>query len=312
MTSAGDAPAPQIKRWAPDDPGREAVLRLVGGSDARSDNPAEPGGASFPAAVEHQGLRLDPVMSVSRNGRYIAAAIGLVSPGGSALVLLGPTDPPAPEATALLRDLQAYAWSGGATLLQALLPPEDRRTAGIYRDAGFEYLAELIYCDSDVSQPKPKPPKHLDISYDTYSSDLADQFAAALDASYVGSLDCPGLAGTRDTRDVLLGHRHTGRHDPNLWFLAKQGAQTVGVLLLTHTFDRSGLEVVYMGVAASERGRGLGGALLSLANEVARRRGIKKLTLAVDSTNTYARRVYERWGFGEVARRRAWIARRPV
>lgn len=312
MTSAGDAPSPQVILWTPDDPDREAILRLIGGSDARSHKRDAQDGASLSLALERQGLSLDPVMSVSRNGRHVAAAVGLVSPGGSALVLLGPSDPPVPEAIALLRDLQTHAWSGGTTLLQALLRTGDRRTAGIYRDAGFEYLAELIYCDSDVSRPSPKYPKIHNISYTTYSADLSDQFVAALDASYVGSLDCPGLAGTRDTRDVLLGHRHTGRHDPDLWFLAKQGAQVVGVILLTETIDRTGLEVVYMGVAASERGRGIGSALLSLANEIARRRGKTKLTLAVDSTNTYARGVYERWGFGEVARRRAWIARRPV
>lgn len=312
MTSAGDAGAPLVKRWAPRDPAREEVLRLIGGSDVGPAERTTRIGSSLTAELERQGLSINPVMSVSRNGRHVAAAVGLGSPGGSALVLLGPTDPPIAESIALLREFLRYAWSGETALIQALLLPEDRRTASIYRDAGFEYLAELIYCESDVVQPKPECLNMLDISYITYSPDSADQFAEALSASYVGSLDCPGLAGTRDTRDVLLGHQHTGRHDPDLWFLAKRGAQPVGIILLTNVLDRSSLEVVYMGVAASERGRGIGGALLSMAIDVARQRGKSKLTLAVDSTNTYARRVYERWGFGEVARRRAWIARRPV
>lgn len=303
---------PEIMRWDPGDPGREAVLRLVGGSAGRSvEGPS--GGVSLLAAyTKRQGLRLDPVMSVSRNGRDTAAAVALVAPGGSALVLLGPIDPPVGESTVLLRSLQRQAWNDGTKLLQALLPPEDTRTAGIFRAAGFEYLAELIYCDCDVSQPRPVSPACRDISYITYSSNLAELFIGALDASYVGSLDCPGLSGARDTRDVLLGHRHTGRHDPNFWFLAQRGSKSVGVLLLSESSDGSSVEVVYMGVAASERGHGIGGALLSLAIDVARRKGKPKLSLAVDSTNAPARRVYDRYGFVEVTRRRAWIARRSV
>ena len=112
-------------------------------------------------------------------------------------------------------------------------------------------------------------------------------------------------------RDVLLGHRHTGLADPEgLWHLALRGGEPVGLILLAGVHHRSCLEVVYMGVSADARGQQVGDALLSLAFDIGRRRGVRTLTLAVDSTNAYARRLYERNGFVEMARRRAWICRR--
>lgn len=54
-------------------------------------------------------------------------------------------------------------------------------------------------------------------------------------------------------------------------------------------------------VAAPERGKGVGRALLSELQEIARQRGCAKLTLEVRADNTRAREVYEAFGFGDFA-----------
>jgi ribosomal protein S18 acetylase RimI-like enzyme len=52
----------------------------------------------------------------------------------------------------------------------------------------------------------------------------------------------------------------------------------------------------------------VGDELLQAALDYARRLGAPTLSLAVDSTNAPARRLYARWSFHETMRRRAWMA----
>lgn len=62
----------------------------------------------------------------------------------------------------------------------------------------------------------------------------------------------------------------------------------------------------YVNVLATfpdHRGKGLGGRLLDFAEARARRAGRRGLSLIVEDANTGARRLYERYGFREMARR---------
>ncbi len=58
-----------------------------------------------------------------------------------------------------------------------------------------------------------------------------------------------------------------------------------------------------MALLPEHRGRGLGARMLGLAREEARRRGLAEMSLIVFEQNTGAKRLYERRGFREVARR---------
>ncbi|MEM0987521.1 MAG: N-acetyltransferase [Pseudomonadota bacterium] len=53
------------------------------------------------------------------------------------------------------------------------------------------------------------------------------------------------------------------------------------------------------------RGQGLGGQLLALAEEIGRAAGQQRMSIIVDAENTGARRLYERTGYVETARRPA-------
>lgn len=304
-----------IERLNHDHPDWKRALRLVLGGEAQPIARVDRAVASLLEVADVQGLRIEPVLAAMRCGRLVGACVAVVSPGRSALTFLGPSDDDRIQpavGVGLLAALCDDAWRRDVALLQTLLPPDSNRTAKIYREAGFRYLTELVYLDRSLSAPKPPVKAPKDLSYLTYSRNLEPQFLAVLERTYVESLDCPKLTGLRATRDVLLGHRHTGVSKPEeLWFLALCNGRPSGVLLLSGVHHRSCLEVVYMGVVAEARGRRLGDALISWAVDVGRRRGVKSLTLAVDRTNTHACDLYDRWGFEEVARRRAWICRRP-
>jgi ribosomal-protein-alanine N-acetyltransferase len=70
-------------------------------------------------------------------------------------------------------------------------------------------------------------------------------------------------------------------------------------------------EIANLAVAAEERGKGIGAALLRAAIAAARAREVTTLYLEVRSSNTAARALYASHGFMEVGRRRGYY-RRPV
>jgi ribosomal protein S18 acetylase RimI-like enzyme len=67
------------------------------------------------------------------------------------------------------------------------------------------------------------------------------------------------------------------------------------------------MELVYIGLSPAARGVGLGDYLVRLAMAKTAQSGLRVLTLAVDSVNTPAIRLYHRHGLSEVQRRHAMI-----
>lgn len=304
-----------VIQWlSPDHPDRTTALHLLVGRESASPAQANRDVRSLLRSVRQQSLVFEMLCCAKSADRMVGVAAAIESPGRTALVMLGPTHGdgvPKSTGVAMLRELQERAWTRDLILLQALPAPDQQNLGSIYREADFKQLATLVYLERPLDAPKAAFDAPSDLSYFSYSSELNEQFIGVLQESYRGSLDCPGLAGLRDTKDVLNGHKHTGLGDPGLWLLAVRGEKPVGLLLMAGVVDRSCLEIVYMGVVADERGRNIGDALLSMAVDVGRQRRMNDLTLAVDGANHFAWRLYQRWGFVEVSRREAWIARRP-
>ena len=67
------------------------------------------------------------------------------------------------------------------------------------------------------------------------------------------------------------------------------------------------IEIVYMGVAAGWRRRGVGKLLLRRALQHCRAVGASELTAVVDRRNTPARQLYARFGFKPTVKREAYI-----
>jgi len=261
--------------------------------------------------MRRQGrIPIHAIAAVAAN-RVISAVLLVESGGDAALVylpqppLLGGEDR---TLVAILTELTRFARRRGLSLLQ-VLTASDSVHARLLKDAGFRYLAELIYLERPASAEIPAFRTFTAFDWRCYDERDQKLFVEALALSYKESLDCPGLTGIRQTQRILEGHKATGVYDPSGWFLATCGDDIAGVIITAAVEQRPALEIVYMGVSPAFRGQCVGDALLQSAVEHARSKRQSHLTLAVDAINAPARRLYDRWSFREIARRRAWIVK---
>ena len=194
----------------------------------------------------------------------------------------------------------------GCSIAQAILPVDAEQYARSYSKVGFEKLAVLKYMERKRSSRQ-----HVHHECGAHFIPMTKQsdptLGSILMASYDGSLDCPMIHGLRDVQDIIDGHRGHGHHDPNLWSLAEVDGELVGALLLNAVTDSKCMELAYVGVAPSARGKGLGGAFVQRAVEQSNDYGFAKITLAVDGDNLPAIRLYARWGFCETGQRLTMI-----
>jgi ribosomal-protein-alanine N-acetyltransferase len=82
------------------------------------------------------------------------------------------------------------------------------------------------------------------------------------------------------------------------------GEVPVGFVLMRLAAEEA--EILTIGVLPKERGRGVGGRLLTGALEALHAQGVRAVFLEVGLTNAPARRLYERAGFVEMGRRRGY------
>ena len=201
----------------------------------------------------------------------------------------------------------ADAQAAGLALVQVMAEPADDLTAAACRNLDLFHLAQLNYLERHP--PSKPPPMQLSqgLRLEAYSAATHEAFRRAILGSYEQTLDCPALSGPRDIDDVITGHRAVGAFDPNLWSVVMDGAEPVGCLLLADIPARSALEVVYLGLTPKGRGRGIGRALMQRTLAIASRRAFDLMTLAVDSLNTPALKLYKRFGYTQVGQRIAYV-----
>lgn len=217
----------------------------------------------------------------------------------------------------------------GVRLAQALLESREREALTALLVAGFTQLGDLAYMRRPIGSGglaryrdfaiEPSWPEGLEvvrvvdrIAGGRSTEEVDADLVTALERSYIETLDCPELCGLREAADVLESHRSVGTYDPSLWWLVYEGGRPEGCMLLTFSAEHDGVELVYLGLSPSLRGRGIGGQLLRqgvgrllamVAGEVAGPLGPGRslcaggLTCAVDSRNTPALRLYRRLGF---------------
>lgn len=311
-TASNSAAAPErrnrfVARLIPaDDPDRQRALHLAMGvaSPAREV-------ADLLKRAKRGDASIDLLFGSFDQRGLASAALAVASPGGAALVCIpsGISESWEVEASvAALRALCAAARSSSLSLLEILVPKEASNATEALRQAGFRRLTNLVYLTRSIGRAVGAQPANDELRWVGYSPDAASLFCAALERSYVQSLDCPELTGLRPTADVLRGHQATGSFDPSNWWVVLSAGEPAGVLCLNGIPQQAAMEIVYVGVAPTFRGRGVGDALLSRALSLAGAAGATLLTLAVDERNVPARRLYNRWGFRSVLVREAWIA----
>ena len=244
-------------------------------------------------------------------GRIVWAMLPSANPGRTMLIftpMVQFNQTPARAPGELAEALCLHHAQRGIHLCQMLLDPIARPIIDLYREAGFAELAELVYLQRAIHRARtdlPVFPGSFELK--EYSSQTHDEFARAIQSSYHQSLDCPALNGMREIDDVIAGHQATGEFDPKLWWVLSENDQPRAVLLLSRVTNGSALELVYLGLTPEARGRGIGDLLMQYALASAGRDGRENLSLAVDSRNQPALRLYFRHGMRRIGSRVALI-----
>ncbi len=294
----------------PPDRRLEAAERLVAASGAGAD-----GARRFLEAARTHGIDLNNLWGDISSPRGKIGEVCLLTPGAGRTAMAFTSTP---ETTMDQHRLAAVLERAcgeiqGVVLAQALLEPQEKSIEAAYLQARFLSLGSLLYLSrpwDDALVPVEEDTWPPGVSIEPYGEHLKNDLIAALEASYVDTLDCPELCGMRTTRDVLASHLATGAFDPTLWWLLRVDGSPAGALLLNESPPLKHTELVYLGLAPIARGRGLASRLLTIGLDALRKRPHRQLTCAVDARNTPARALYKRFGFVETTQRHALV--RPI
>jgi mycothiol synthase len=300
-------------------PAAQVVIRPVQRAEVHGALQLILGHHGRPAAEEHvvdflrysvyRGIDLGDIWLAAMGGTLVWAILPVISPGRT-MLLFTPTHVPSEHqdtcVSPLVERVLEHYRSRAVDLAQVLLDPGDTGAVKLFKQCSFEPLAELIYLDRDVRKEK-DPALPDGFTWDTYSPAAHAHFARAISASYEGSLDCPRLNGRRSVEDVIEGHKAAGEFDPKLWFLLRDRGTPVGVVLLNRSTRADSLELVYLGLAPAYRGRKIGDVVMRHAIATAAGVGSRRLSLAVDSNNAPALRLYQRHGLNRLCSRIALL-----
>jgi mycothiol synthase len=300
-------PTPAVTAARPDE--QAAAVRLLFGHLPPEDQLART--ANVRAMLDDGELDPDGVLVV-RSGRELAGAmLAAPLPGGGGVVWppqVRPGTPADAVADALVRHAADWLRGRGTKLAQALLTEDDVPFAGPLERNGFPFLTRLEYLRHFLELPPDRLAGPERLTYQTFSECDFDLFGEVLLRTYEATLDCPEVNGVRTAAEVVAGHQGGGDFDPRRWWLARLDGRPVGVLLVNAMPEGGVWDVAYVGVVPAARRRGVGMELVVKALWEAKAAGILQVSLAVDSRNEPARRLYRRLGFEPFGERSVYLA----
>ena len=280
---------------------------------------------------------IERLKSHASRSAYLRPILAAHSAGGSsgyivlhpgALAIIGGLDFPDCENSAcradtamLLEDLVEYA-SLEVEIIQSVITQGELSAAEqsayeeCFRSAGLNEVAELVQIE--FNSPKPTASIASSLSSDTViqlgdSLTLqdanefdSDEFAKIVEQTYVGSLDVPELNGIRSTHNTIEGYASCVKESHLPWWVVVDSGEPIGCLLLC-PHQNELVELVYLGLVAQARGKGLGRRILEFVEHWASERGATRVVAAVDQRNTHALHIYKKAGYVEFSRANAWI-----
>lgn len=206
--------------------------------------------------------------------------------------------------TALLTDVRNDFDHCGGWIAQTLLSKDQADESRLLHDCGFPVLTELLFMERETDLKLPVQLVHNTWQSESWSETRRERFATALEKTYEGTRDCPELNRCRSGEQALLSHELSGRFDPRHWRLYLQDGNDAGIALLSAHSDEPESkseqrvwEIVYLGVAAPHRHRGLAQQMLADLLNMARDGGADEVMLGVDVRNEPAIRLYKQFGF---------------
>jgi len=203
----------------------------------------------------------------------------------------------------LLAALAERARARGFEQVNAIVAHADAPFDALVRRAAFEHRGDVLRMFAPLQRELPEPRWPDGVTVRTYADADARAVQALLDAAYAWD----DTHVSRPHEEWLQWMTDHDEFDPELWLLAERDGELVGAAL--HWLPTRGRGWVKdLVVAESERGRGLGTALLHAGFRASRERGATQVGLKVDSVNpTGAVRLYERVGFVTDRRYGIWV-----
>jgi len=307
-------PASQIRRVQPEEIEQGLELFLADGTERPPQIKDKI--QSFQQLAQRELYDLSRQMVGLHQGQIVHSCLFISQPGRSAFIYTSPVRANgsavgvnfASLASQTLRNTCQWALREGASMIQVLTETEDTNRNDLCQRSGFRRLTDLIYLlrpDDPTPVLRPRLPEGM--RWQSYAPEHQDLFMQAIGETYEDSQDCPELSDLRDMEDVIASHQEAGHFQWDLWKVLLQNDQPLGVLILSPLRSQDAMELTYMGLSPSARGKGLGKLLLRETFYQANRCGNLPLTLALDCRNTAAYRLYVGAGFQAVLRRRVFI-----
>lgn len=259
--------------------------------------------AVFGSASLERG-ELEHSFALAGTDHFVAASPGIVGYGSldSARQLDIASSAAGDE---LLDALVVRARARGFEEVSVVVAEGDLPLDSLVRRAGFEHRGDVLrmWAALDGEPPELRPPGGVTIR--AYRLDDARRVHALLDEAYAWD-DTHAARPHEDWVQWMTGHDD---FDPELWLLAERDGELAGCALHWRATDGRGW-VKDLAVRETERGRGLGRALLHAGFSAYARRGAASVGLKVDSANpTGAVQLYERVGFVTDRRYGTWVKR---
>jgi len=220
------------------------------------------------------------------------AIVGYAALDSAHELVLAATDPHVGDE--LLHRAEQRARTLGLESIVAIVLPEDEPLRRLALRHGFALDRSIWRMWRPLDGDVPEAALPDDVRLRTYSDADGEAVHALLDLTYAGWDPDHVPRPHADWLSWMTGHDD---FDPALWFLAGRGEQLVGAALHWREHQGAGW-VKDVVVVESERGRGLGKALLQEGFREYAQRGANRVGLKVDSTNpTGAPQLYSRLGF---------------
>jgi GNAT superfamily N-acetyltransferase len=204
---------------------------------------------------------------------------------------------------ALLSRVEARARERGFGWISVTAVQEDEPLYALVQRNGFvlEHETLRMWRPLDSELPEPRWPKGVAVR--AYTDADGERVHALLDAAYSAWDETYVPMSHPDWLKFMTAH---DEFDPGVWFLVERDGDLVAAALHWKEHQNRGW-VKDLVVRESERGRGLGKALLHHAFREYARRGVHRVGLKVDAGNpTGAPQLYERVGFAVDRRYGVW------
>jgi ribosomal protein S18 acetylase RimI-like enzyme len=253
----------------------------------------------------------DGVRVVCAGGRPVGAILCTPVPGAGSLIWPPTVRPDVSQRSALedalVRDALVWLRQRGSKVVQAMLASEERELAAPLERNGVRRRTRLWYLQHHLQLPTAaqRAPRRLQLQSLSEAGEAA--FGQVLARTYAQTRDCPELDGVRTIAEILDGHRHQGRFDPEHWQIAFDASVPIGVLIVADATEQASCEIVYIGVVPEARRRGFGLELTRHALEEAHLRGLSSVTLSVDERNGPAWELYRKLGFEQFDSREVYL-----